>query len=109
LYAFFFFPILSLNNWENSDIQSTHNTSALSISVKDKLDKNGNEYTGASEWANNDVWSTQCVPGGKVNSLRGHMNKVYMYMCPIPNSFRDTAISLHSSKTVDKKAITYCL
>jgi hypothetical protein len=23
--------------------------------------------------------------------------KVYMYMCPIPNGFRDTAISLHST------------
>jgi hypothetical protein len=26
-------------------------------------------------------------------------------MCPIPNGFRDTAISLYSSKTVDKKEI----
>jgi hypothetical protein len=33
--------------------------------------------------------------------------KVYMYMCPIPNSFRDTAISLHSSKIVDKKEILH--
>jgi hypothetical protein len=31
--------------------------------------------------------------------------KVYMYMCPIPNGFRDRAISLYSSKTVDKKEI----
>jgi hypothetical protein len=31
--------------------------------------------------------------------------KIYMYMCPIPNGFRDTAISLYSSKTVDKKDI----
>jgi hypothetical protein len=31
--------------------------------------------------------------------------KVYMYMCPIPNSFRDRAISLYSSKIVDKKEI----
>jgi hypothetical protein len=31
--------------------------------------------------------------------------KVYMYMCSIPNSFRDTAISLYSSKTVHKKEI----
>jgi hypothetical protein len=30
---------------------------------------------------------------------------MYMYMCPIPNGFRDTAISLYSSKIVDKKAI----
>jgi hypothetical protein len=35
--------------------------------------------------------------------------KLYMYMCPIPISFWDTAISLYSSKTVDKKDITYCL
>jgi hypothetical protein len=28
-----------------------------------------------------------------------------MYMCPIPNGFRDTAISLYSSKIVDKKQI----
>jgi hypothetical protein len=26
-----------------------------------------------------------------------------MYMCPIPNGFRGTAISLYSSKIVDKK------
>jgi hypothetical protein len=31
--------------------------------------------------------------------------KVYMYMCPIPNGFRDRAISLYSSKIVDKKKI----
>jgi hypothetical protein len=31
--------------------------------------------------------------------------KVYMYTCPIPNGFRDRAISLYSSKTVDKKEI----
>jgi hypothetical protein len=31
--------------------------------------------------------------------------KVYMYMCPIPNGFRATAISLYSSKIVDKKVI----
>jgi hypothetical protein len=30
---------------------------------------------------------------------------VYMYMCPIPSGFRDTAISLDSSKIVDKKDI----
>jgi hypothetical protein len=26
-------------------------------------------------------------------------------MCPIPNGFRERAISLHSSKTVDKKEV----
>jgi hypothetical protein len=31
--------------------------------------------------------------------------KVQMYMCPIPNGFRDRAISLYSSKIVDKKEI----
>jgi hypothetical protein len=31
--------------------------------------------------------------------------KVYMYMCPIPNGFRDRSISLYSTKTVDKKEI----
>jgi hypothetical protein len=31
--------------------------------------------------------------------------KLYMYMCPIPNGFRDRAISLYSSKIVDKKEI----
>jgi hypothetical protein len=28
-----------------------------------------------------------------------------MYMCPVPNSFRGRAISLHISKIVDKKEI----
>jgi hypothetical protein len=32
-------------------------------------------------------------------------NKLYMYMCTIPNGFRDTAISLYSSEFVDKKEI----
>jgi hypothetical protein len=30
---------------------------------------------------------------------------LYMYMCPIPNGFWDRAISLYSSKIVDKKEI----
>jgi predicted transport protein len=30
---------------------------------------------------------------------------VYMYMYPIPNSFRDRVISLYSSEIVDKKEI----
>jgi hypothetical protein len=34
----------------------------------------------------------------------GHSNqKVYMYVCPIPNGFRDRAISLYTTKIVDKK------
>jgi hypothetical protein len=53
----------------------------------------------------------QSVPGGKVNILGGHSigrlskQKVYMYMCPIPNGFRDRAISLYNSKIVNKKEI----
>jgi hypothetical protein len=31
--------------------------------------------------------------------------KMYMYMCPIANGFRDRGISLYSSKIVDKKEI----
>jgi hypothetical protein len=50
----------------------------------------------------------QGVTGGKVNILGGHSvghskQKMYMYMCPIPNGFRDRAISLYNSKLVDKK------
>jgi hypothetical protein len=50
----------------------------------------------------------QNVPGGKVSILGGHnigysKQKLFIYMCPIPNGFRDTAISLYSSRTVDKK------
>jgi hypothetical protein len=30
---------------------------------------------------------------------------VYMYICPIPNGFQDRAISLFSSKIVDKNEI----
>jgi hypothetical protein len=31
--------------------------------------------------------------------------KVYVYICPIPNGFRDRATSLNSYKIVDKKEI----
>jgi hypothetical protein len=34
--------------------------------------------------------------------------EMYTYMCHIPNGFRDRAVSLYSSKTVDKK-ISMCL
>jgi hypothetical protein len=52
----------------------------------------------------------QGVPGVKLNILGGHSighskQNVYMYMCPIPNGFRDRAISLCSSKIVNKKEI----
>jgi hypothetical protein len=33
--------------------------------------------------------------------------KMYVYMCPIPNGFRDRAISLYNSKIVDKKEILH--
>jgi hypothetical protein len=52
----------------------------------------------------------QDVPGGNSSILGGHnighsMQKMHMCMCPIPNCFRDTGISLHSSKIFDKKEI----
>jgi hypothetical protein len=55
----------------------------------------------------------QGVPGGKVNILGGHIighfkqKIVYIlsYMYLIPNGFRDRAISLYTSKIVDKKEI----
>jgi hypothetical protein len=56
----------------------------------------------------------QGVPGRQVNILGGHSighSKpkkciyIYIYMCPIPNVSRDRAISLYSSKIVDKKEI----
>jgi hypothetical protein len=34
---------------------------------------------------------------------------VYMYMCRVMNGFRDTAISLYSSKIVDTKEILHTL
>jgi hypothetical protein len=53
----------------------------------------------------------QGIPGEKVSILGRHsighskQTKLYVYMCPIPNGFRDRAISLYSSKIVDKKDI----
>jgi hypothetical protein len=47
----------------------------------------------------------QNVPGRKVNILGGHsighskQVKIYKYMCPIPNGFRDRAISLYRRAT----------
>jgi hypothetical protein len=55
------------------------------------------------------------VPGGKVTVfceviISAILNKkVYMYMSPIPNGFRYRAISLYSSKIVDKKKRYYVL
>jgi hypothetical protein len=44
----------------------------------------------------------QNVPGGKVSILGGHSighsnQKHCMYICPIPNGFRDRPISLYST------------
>ena len=52
----------------------------------------------------------QGVPGGNFNILGGQginhsKQKVYIYMCPIPNGFRDRAISLCSCKIVDKQIL----
>jgi hypothetical protein len=52
----------------------------------------------------------QSVPRGKFSIPGGHNighceQKIYMYMCAIPNGFRDRTISLYSSKIVDKKEI----
>jgi hypothetical protein len=54
----------------------------------------------------------QSVRGGKVSNM-GVVSvilkkKVYMYMCHIPNGFRDRVISLYNSKIVYKKDITQC-
>jgi hypothetical protein len=36
--------------------------------------------------------------------VSANLNKnFYIYMCPIPNGFRDIFISLYSSKIVDKR------
>jgi hypothetical protein len=35
--------------------------------------------------------------------LKVTVSVIYMYMCPIPNGFRDRALSLYSSKTADKR------
>jgi hypothetical protein len=52
----------------------------------------------------------QSVPGGKVNIPGGHSigyskQEVYMCMCPIPDGFRDTAISLYSSLDLAPKIV----
>jgi hypothetical protein len=53
----------------------------------------------------------QDVSGGKVNILGGHnishSKQKSVCTCPIPNSFRDRAISLYSSKIVYKKEILH--
>jgi hypothetical protein len=55
----------------------------------------------------NIIWN---IPGGNFSIVGGHrlfiLSKMaYMYMCPILNGFQDRAISLNTSKFVDKKEI----
>jgi hypothetical protein len=56
------------------------------------------------------VPSSACVPGRELNGL-GHSkrNYTYLYMCRIQNGFRDKAVRLYNSKTVDKKDILSAL
>jgi hypothetical protein len=51
------------------------------------------------------VHNIQDIPGEKVIISVILSKNVYMYMCYIPNGFRDRAISLYSLKIVDKKEI----
>jgi hypothetical protein len=51
--------------------------------------------------------SIQSVPGEYFSILRCHSighskQKLHIYVCPIPNGFQDRAISLYSSKIVNK-------
>jgi hypothetical protein len=55
----------------------------------------------------------QNVPIEKANILAGHnvgysKQKLYMYMCPIPNGFRDRAISLYSTLYTVQTSNTAC-
>jgi hypothetical protein len=52
----------------------------------------------------------QGVPGGNISILGGHSigyfkQRNYICACPIPNGFRDTAISPYNSEIVDNKEI----
>jgi hypothetical protein len=50
----------------------------------------------------------QDVPGEKVWEVIVSVmlsKKLYIYICPILNSFRNRGISLYSSKIIDKKEI----
>jgi hypothetical protein len=54
------------------------------------------------------IYTYTGVPGGKVSILGGHIighskQNMYMYMCPIPNCFRDRAISLYTFRIFYKK------
>jgi hypothetical protein len=54
-------------------------------------------------WSQEFQLYTQYVPGGNVNILGSHtvghskQKKMYIYMCPLPNGFRDRAVSLYRS------------
>jgi hypothetical protein len=51
----------------------------------------------------------QGVPGGTVVVVSAILSrKVYMYMCPIPNGFRDRAISQHSPLYTVQTSNTPC-
>jgi hypothetical protein len=61
-----------------------------------------------------EFWLIQSVPEGKsifwevmVSIILSKNVCIYSYMCPIPNGFRDTAISLFSSEIVYKKEILH--
>jgi hypothetical protein len=43
--------------------------------------------------------------GVTVSAILSKKVYIYIYMCPIPNGFRDRDISLYNSKIVDKKEI----
>jgi hypothetical protein len=57
-----------------------------------------------AEWASPVL--IQSVPGGKVGILGDHSlsKKLYIYMCPIPNGFRDRTVSLYSNCTPYRRA-----
>jgi hypothetical protein len=59
----------------------------------------------------NNAFTIQSVPEGKFSILGGHsighskQKDVYIYIYRIQNGFRDTTISLYSSKFVERKEI----
>jgi hypothetical protein len=59
--------------------------------------------------------SIHSVPGGKVNIVVGHSiahskkKKVYMYMCPIPNGFRDRIILVYSTLYTVLTRVAKCI
>jgi hypothetical protein len=56
------------------------------------------------DWFHSVRFYIQDVAGGKVNILGGHkISHCKQKVCPIPNGFRGRAISLYSSKIIDKR------